>query len=115
MTDALCYRFASVLFFSLENGSFFEDLQHALLVRWKCTSLCSGRIEFDEFVEVVADSYFKKFTRAEILDAFRRFDHNRDGFIEADELKGVLAKLGRNFSNDEVNSKVPKVEVGLCC
>ena len=62
-----------------------------------------GRIEFDEFVEVVADSYFKKFSRAEILEAFRRFDHNRDGFIEADELKTILARLGRNFSNEEVN------------
>ncbi len=62
-----------------------------------------GRIEFDEFVEVVADSYFKKFSRAEILEAFRRFDHNHDGYIEADELKSILAKLGRNFSNEEVN------------
>jgi Ca2+-binding EF-hand superfamily protein len=62
-----------------------------------------GRIEFDEFAEVVADSYFKKFSRAEILEAFRRFDQNRDGYIEADELKCVLTKLGRNFSNEEVN------------
>jgi len=61
-----------------------------------------GRIEFEEFVEVVADSYFKKFSRAEILEAFRRFDHNRDGYIEADELKNILSKLGRNFSNEEV-------------
>lgn len=61
-----------------------------------------GRIEFDEFVEVIADSYFRKFTRSEILDAFRRFDHNRDGYIEADELKNVFTQLGRNFSNDEV-------------
>jgi hypothetical protein len=62
-----------------------------------------GRIEFDEFVEVVADSYFKKFSRAEILEAFQRFDQNRDGYIEPDELKCVLTKLGRNFSNEEVN------------
>ena len=114
MTDVLCYRFESVLFSSLENGSFFEDLLNAPLVCWECTSLRLGRIEFDEFVEVVADSYFKKFTRAEILEAFRRFDHNRDGFIEADELKSILAKLGRNFSNDEVNSEVHRVKVALC-
>jgi Ca2+-binding EF-hand superfamily protein len=63
-----------------------------------------GRIEFEEFAEVVADSYFRKFSRAEILEAFRRFDHNRDGFIEADELKSILARLGRNFSNEEVNN-----------
>lgn len=63
-----------------------------------------GRIEFEEFAEIVADSYFKKFTRAEILEAFRRFDCNRDGFIEADELKNILTQLGRNFSNEEVCS-----------
>lgn len=61
-----------------------------------------GRIEFDEFAEIVADTYFKKFSRAEILEAFRRFDHNHDGFIEADELKIVLDQLGRHFSNEEV-------------
>ncbi len=61
-----------------------------------------GRIEFDEFVEIVADSYFKKFTRSEILEAFRRFDDNHDGYIEPDELKAIFAKLGRNFSNEEV-------------
>ncbi|UJR35638.1 hypothetical protein I4U23_028388 [Adineta vaga] len=61
----------------------------------------NGRIEFDEFVEVVADSYFKKFSRGEILEAFRRFDHNHDGYIEADELKNILSRLGRNFTNDE--------------
>jgi Ca2+-binding EF-hand superfamily protein len=55
---------------------------------------------------VVADSYFKKFSRAEILEAFRRFDHNHDGYIEADELKTILSKLGRNFSSDEVSSTV---------
>ena len=63
-----------------------------------------GRIEFEEFVDIVADFYFKKFSRAEILEAFRRFDHNHDGYIEADELKNILARLGRNFSHEEVRS-----------
>jgi Ca2+-binding EF-hand superfamily protein len=65
-------------------------------------SFLLGRIEFEEFAEIVADSYFKKFTRAEILEAFTRFDRNRDGFIEADELKNILSQLGRNYSNEEV-------------
>lgn len=62
----------------------------------------NGRIEFEEFADVIADFYFKKFSRAEILEAFRRFDHNRDGYIEVDELKQILARLGRNFTHDEV-------------
>ncbi len=61
-----------------------------------------GHIEFEEFAEIVADSYFKKFSRAEILEAFSRFDYNHDGFIEADELKHILSQLGRNVSNEEV-------------
>ena len=65
--------------------------------------LSTGRIDFEEFAEVFADYYFKKFSRSEILEAFRSFDQNGDGYIEADELKDVLSKLGRNFSNDEVN------------
>ncbi len=67
-----------------------------------CFYFYVGRIEFDEFAEIVADFYFNKYSRAEILEAFRRFDHNRDGFIEADELKNILSQLGRNFSNEEV-------------
>ena len=63
-----------------------------------------GRIDFDEFVEMTADFYFKKFSKAEILDAFQRFDHNRDGFIDAHELRSVLGRLGRNFSNEEVRN-----------
>ncbi|CAF3326219.1 unnamed protein product [Rotaria socialis] len=69
-----------------------------------------SRIEFEEFAEVVADSYFKKFTRAEIVEAFRRFDHNRDGYIEADELKVILAKLGRNYSNEEIRRMIAQVD-----
>lgn len=62
-----------------------------------------GRIEFEEFVDVVADSYFKKFSRTEIYEAFRRFDLNHDGYIEAHELKSIFAQLGREFSSDEVD------------
>lgn len=68
---------------------------------------CLGRIEFEEFAEIVAESYFKKFTHAEILEAFSRFDRNHDGFIEADELKHILSQLGRNFSMDEVHHSSP--------
>ncbi|CAF0865717.1 unnamed protein product [Adineta steineri] len=70
----------------------------------------NGRIEFEEFADVVADSYFKKFSRAEILEAFQRFDHNHDGYIEVDELKSILARLGRNFSNDEVRRMIAQVD-----
>ncbi|CAF3951238.1 unnamed protein product [Rotaria magnacalcarata] len=70
----------------------------------------NGLIEFHEFAEVIADSYFKKLTRAEIVEAFRRFDHNHDGYIEADELKAILTKLGRNYSNEEIRRMIAQVD-----
>ena len=86
--SSYCFRKWSVM--RNKNSSFY----------FFCFSI--GRIEFDEFAEIVADFYFKKYSRAEILEAFKRFDHNRDGFIEADELKNILSQLGRNFSVEEV-------------
>ncbi|CAF1131181.1 unnamed protein product [Didymodactylos carnosus] len=70
----------------------------------------NGEIEFEEFVEIVADSYFRKFTRAEILEAFRRFDHDHDGFISANELQNILSRLGRNLSSDEIRRMIAKVD-----
>lgn len=67
-----------------------------------CFSLNSGRIDFDEFVEMIAEFYFKKYSRSEIREAFRRFDVNGDGFIDAKELKTILSKLGKNYSTEEV-------------
>ncbi|CAF1056452.1 unnamed protein product [Rotaria sordida] len=70
----------------------------------------NGRIEFEEFAEIVADTYFRKFSRAEILEAFRKLDHNHDGFIEADELKIILDQLGRHFSNEEIHRMIAQVD-----
>lgn len=61
-----------------------------------------GQIDFNEFVEVFADYYFKKFTRAEIRSAFRTFDRDGDGFIEHSELRRIFVKLGYPFSDAEV-------------
>ena len=52
----------------------------------------------------MADSYFKKFSRSDILEAFQRFDRNRDGYVDVNELKSILATLGKNCSTQEVNS-----------
>ncbi|CAF0724390.1 unnamed protein product [Didymodactylos carnosus] len=70
----------------------------------------NGEIEFEEFVEIVADSYFRKFTRAEILEAFKRFDHDHDGYISANELQNILSRLGRNFSSDEIRRMIAQVD-----
>ncbi|CAM4777417.1 unnamed protein product [Rotaria magnacalcarata] len=63
-----------------------------------------------KFVEIVADTYFKKFSRAEILEAFSRFDRNNDGYIEANELKEILDQLGRQCSNEEIRRMIAQID-----
>ncbi|CAF1668242.1 unnamed protein product [Rotaria magnacalcarata] len=69
-----------------------------------------SRIDFEEFVEIVADTYFKKFSRAEIFEAFSRFDRNNDGYIEANELKEILDQLGRQCSNEEIRRMIAQID-----
>lgn len=99
VNEWLDWSWSSSLLFFLENGSCWWKWRRLI---WHYLVSHLGRIEFEEFAEIVGDSYFKKFTHAEILEAFSRFDRNHDGFIEADELKHTLTQLGRNFSMDEV-------------
>ncbi|CAF1156473.1 unnamed protein product, partial [Didymodactylos carnosus] len=62
----------------------------------------NGKTDFEEFVEIIADVYFRKFSKADILETFKRFDHDNNGFITANELQTILSRFGQKFSNNEV-------------
>ena len=47
--------------------------------------LCTGVIEFEEFVEMMGD--YEVIGEEEIISAFKMFDRNGDGVISKSELK----------------------------
>ncbi|KAG8826183.1 hypothetical protein FRC19_009533 [Serendipita sp. 401] len=59
----------------------------------------NGTIDFNEFLVLMA----QKIKDGEILQAFKVFDENGDGYISKQELASVMTKLGQRLSDKEVD------------
>ncbi|OWF56433.1 Calmodulin [Mizuhopecten yessoensis] len=72
----------------------------------------NGTIDFDEFlVFMEARMAHHEGTLKEMRDAFRMFDCDSNGFIEADELKSVMLKLGNDLSTKEVEAMIKDADL----
>lgn len=69
-----------------------------------------GRIEFEEFARVMARNYYKKNSREDIIEAFKKYDLNGSGIISAEEMRAVLSKMYRFVSREEVEDLIQKVD-----
>jgi len=67
----------------------------------------NGTIEFPEFLEMMKTKANEVDQGAELREAFRMFDRNKDGFIDRSELKRVANLLGTMLSKEE--------EEDICC
>ena len=74
----------------------------------------SGRIEFHEF-----RAHYNKYkldnksknNKQDILNAFRVFDKNGNGYIEAKELKDILRKLGDNTTDEQIQEMIQVADI----
>ena len=46
----------------------------------------------------------------ELLEAFRVFDQDGDGFISAEELKFLMCNLGEKLTQEEVNEMIAEAD-----
>lgn len=77
------------------------------------TAFCfldDGKIDFEEFARVMARNYYKKHSKEEIKEAFRRYDLNNSGYISAEELRVVLSKMHRFYTREEIESMMRRVD-----
>ncbi|CAF2774344.1 unnamed protein product [Rotaria sp. Silwood2] len=70
----------------------------------------SGQIEFDEFCRVMADAFFKKHSQDELRAAFRQFDQDGSGFIQASELENIMIKMGKRFNKAQIDALVKSLD-----
>jgi len=66
----------------------------------------NGTIEFDEFVQLMADKLSGTIDDAEMLAAFKQFDKNGDGKITKQELKEAMHNLGQKLSDQEIEEMI---------
>jgi len=69
-----------------------------------------GQIEFGEFCRVMGETFFKKYSENELRVAFRQFDQDGSGYIQANELENIMDKMGRHYNKSQIDSIVNSLD-----
>jgi centrin-1 len=62
----------------------------------------TGRLTFENFLNLMSTKMSEKDTKEEILKAFKLFDDDDTGKISFDNLKRVANELGENLTDEEL-------------
>lgn len=62
----------------------------------------SGKIEFEEFIQIYKDLKPKNPNMDDIVQAFNFFDGDKNGYLDLNELKYLLCNRGEKLSEAEV-------------
>nr|CDS22230.1 calmodulin [Echinococcus granulosus] len=72
----------------------------------------NGTVEYNEFIRMM-NRYSEKTANcpdAEMLEAFRVFDHNNDAYIDHEEIKRTMHFLGETVSDDDVRAMIKEAD-----
>jgi calmodulin len=58
----------------------------------------------------MADTFFKKYSRDELRVAFRQFDQDGSGYIQANELETIMNKMGRRMNKSDIDALVQSLD-----
>lgn len=89
------------------------DQLHALLASIDANS--NGKIEFDELVSALLPDYASApedlfINQEQLLEVFRSFDRDGNGFISAAELAGSMAKMGHPLTYRELSEMMREAD-----
>ena len=71
----------------------------------------NGTIDFPEFLTLMARKMKDTDSEEEILEAFKVFDKDGNGFISAAELRHVMTNLGEKLTDEEVDEMIREADV----
>jgi len=71
----------------------------------------NGEIDFDEFLELMANKMAGGDEEAELQETFKYFDQGGKGYITRENLKEAMAKMGNNLSEIEVDDMINEADI----
>merc|ERR1711933_625937 len=70
-----------------------------------------GTIDFPEFLSLMARCHQDTDTEEELIEAFKVFDRDGNGFISAAEVRHVMTNLGEKLTDEEVDEMIREADV----
>ncbi|XP_055710544.1 uncharacterized protein LOC129806174 isoform X1 [Phlebotomus papatasi] len=71
----------------------------------------TGKVSYDEFLQLMTVKMAEKDTREEIMKAFRLFDDDETGKISFKNLKRVAKELGENLTDEELREMLDEADL----
>ncbi|RUS81187.1 hypothetical protein EGW08_011052 [Elysia chlorotica] len=71
----------------------------------------NNMIDFGDFLALMATVMVKRESSDELLEAFKVFDRDGNGFISAAELRHVMMNLGEKLSEEDVDEMIREADV----
>mmetsp|Transcript_2907 Transcript_2907/g.4717 ORF Transcript_2907/g.4717 Transcript_2907/m.4717 type:complete len:150 (+) Transcript_2907:171-620(+) len=69
-----------------------------------------GRIDFPSFLTLMAQKVKDTDTEEELIEAFKVFDRDQNGFISAGELRYSMTNLGEKLTDAEVDEMIREAD-----
>merc|ERR1712154_665410 len=74
----------------------------------------SGEIEFAEFCQLCAKFLVEEpdedTMKAELKEAFRVYDKNREGFITTDQLREIISELDQRLTKEDLDGIIEEID-----
>ncbi|XP_067136555.1 calmodulin-like [Centruroides vittatus] len=70
-----------------------------------------GKIDFSKLLSVMAKEMKKRDSDEEIIEAFKFFDKEGTGLVNAAELRRVMTTMGQKLSEQEVDDMIKQADV----
>ncbi|XP_064621638.1 calmodulin-A-like [Lineus longissimus] len=71
----------------------------------------NGKIEFEEFVVMMAKKMDNEGSEEDIREAFKVFDKTGCGYIMADDLKRIMTSMGDKMTQEEVDEMISEADL----
>ena len=107
----LIWKIRSIFAYVVTNWSFYLSNLISIYRELQIDADGSGTIDFPEFLTMMARKMKDTDSEEEILEAFKVFDKDGNGFISAAELRHIMTNLGEKLTDEEVDEMIREADI----